>query len=424
MDSPDHLEKLERYNINKKSAIGTLMLAIFVDVLGYSMIIPLLPSIAQGIFGASNFLVGIIISSNALTGLISAPIWGKLSDKYGRKPTFILAQFGTLASFLLLGFSNSLSMVFFSRVLDGIFGGQIPILRAYVVDITETKNRSGELARITGAMAFGMVFGPAIGGLAGGIDWRYPSFIASVLCVIAIVLAIRKLNESMPKQRRDDIKARKLQNKANNIHSKPVLTNKEVLFRLLQMFLIIFAFIMINSSFPLVLGLRYGLNVTMIGILASLAGIVNLISGLTTRKLIKTHGEKVLILFGLVLMTITFVGYPFLYFAWLLLIFIFPYAFSSLVIRTIIIANISKAVDEDQQGEASGWGTNMQAIAQVLAPIIAYGYLEIEFITIGSIVLDAYFLIGMTCTIATIALLILVLYDIKQNPDVFKKQSS
>lgn len=422
MSDLNHQEKLDRYKIDKKSALAAIMLSIFVDVLGYSMILPLLPSIAQGQFGASNFTVGVLIASNAFTGLIFAPIWGKLSDLYGRKPTFMIAQFGTLASFLILGFANSLEIIFISRILDGIFGGQIPIIRAYIIDITETKNRSGEMARITGAMAFAMIFGPAIGGLTGTINWRLPPFIASVLSCIAIALTIVRLKESMPRQRREDIKGRKQQNKDNNIKTQPVLANKMVLLRLIQVFLVILGFMIINTSFPLVLGIRYGLDVAMIGIFASVAGMMMLLAGITAKILIKTKGEKIVLLVSTGLMIFTFACYPFLYFVWMLWIFVFPYAFSNLIIRTIIITNISKAVDEDQQGEASGWGTNMQAIAQVIAPLIAYAFLELEFINVAGIIVDAYFLIGMTCTILTLMLLLFILYDMKKNPEVFEKE--
>ena len=415
----NHHQKLAHYNINKRAALITIMLAIFIDVLGYSMILPLLPSIAQGVFGASNFTIGILIASNALSAFIFAPIWGKLSDIYGRKPMFIIAQLGTLASFLMLGLSNSLEMIFLSRILDGVFGGQIPIIRAYIIDITDTKTRSSEMARITGAMAFGMIFGPAIGGLTGVLNWRYPSFIAAVLSCISIALALKFLVESMPLQRRTDIKDRKKQNKLNGLSSKAVLRNKMVLLRLVQVFLVIIAFIIINSSFPLVLGIRYGLDVAMIGIFASIAGVVMLFSGIFTKKLIKTHGEKIILIFALILMVFTFMSYPFLYFVWMLWIFVFPYAFSNLVIRSIIITNISKSVDEDQQGEASGWGTNMQAVAQIFAPLLAYWYLELGTVEFAGLILDAYFLIGMTCVIITIALCVLILIDMKLNPEVF-----
>ena len=161
----NHQEKLKKYNIDKKTAKLAIMLAIFIDVLGYSMIFPLLPTIAQKTFGATHFMIGILIASNALFAFIFAPIWGKLSDRYGRKPILLISQTGTFAAFLVLGLSDSLEIVFYSRILDGIFGGNIPVIRAYVIDITDEETRSAEIGKITGAMAFGIIFGPAIGGL-------------------------------------------------------------------------------------------------------------------------------------------------------------------------------------------------------------------------------------------------------------------
>lgn len=419
MSDLNHQEKMDKYSINKKSAFVAVMMAIFIDVLGYSMILPLLPSIAQGQFGASNFMVGILIASNALAAFIFAPIWGKLSDHYGRKPMLLISQAGTLASFLSLGFSNSLEAVFFARILDGIFGGQIPIIRAYIVDITDAKTRTGEMAKITGAMAFGMIFGPAIGGLAGTFNWRYPSFIASVLSCITILLTIRRLKESMPYQRRMDIDQRKQDNIQKNIPVKSILTNKTLLLRLAQFFMIIIVFIMINSSFPLVLGLRYGLDVAMIGIFASILGIIMLIAGGTTRKLVEKKGERAILLVAIALLYVAFFMYPVMYYAWMLWIFAIPYAFSNLIVRTVIMTNISKAVEEDKQGIASGWSVNAQSIAQVFAPIIAYWYLELEFINIGGVSIDAYFLIGITCVLICLALTVLILYDLKKNPEIF-----
>jgi multidrug resistance protein len=416
----NHKDKMQRYNIDHKAAKFTIMLAIFIDVLGYSMILPLLPTIALFSFGASNFMIGILIASNALAAFIFAPIWGKLSDKYGRKPFLIVSQMGTLAAFLMLGFSNSLNMVFLSRIVDGIFGGQIPIIRAYVIDITDSKTRSTEIGKITGAMAFGMVFGPAIGGLLGVFNWRYPVYIACFLSLLTILLTYRFLAESMPKKRILDLRQRKDLLKIQNQGKKYPILTKIVIFRLIEVFLVIFAFIMITSSFPLVLTLRYGLNVAMIGLFASIAGIIMMITGgLLMRPLIKKYGEKAMILMALIISLALFLIYPFLYEAWWIYVFIFPFIFSHIFIRSIILTNLSKTVDDDNQGLVSGYSANMQSIGQIIAPLIAYWYLEILFLPIMGINLDAYFLIGITCIFITLILLILILFDIKKHPEVF-----
>jgi MFS family permease len=418
----DHKQKMDRYKIDHKAAKLTIMMAIFIDVLGYSMILPLLPSIAQGTFGATNFMIGLLIASNAASAFIFAPIWGKLSDKFGRKPFLIVSQMGTLAAFMMLGFSDSLTMVFLSRIVDGIFGGQIPIIRAYIIDITDSKTRSAEMGKITGAMAFGMIFGPAIGGLLGVLNWRYPVYVACFLSIFTIIFTFRFLAESMPKQRILDLHHRKEAYKAQNRGKARQVLTKIVIFRLIELFLVIFAFIMINSSFPLVLTLRYGVNVAMIGLFASIAGIMMMITGgLLIKPLIKKYGEKGMLLFALIISFSLFLIYPFLFEFWWIYIFIFPYIFAHMFIRSILMTSLSEAVDEDNQGIVSGYSVNMMSIAQIIAPLLAYWYLELWIVSIMGMELDAYFLIGITCALTTVLLFFLILVDIKKHPEVFSK---
>lgn len=131
----EHAEYLSQYSIDPKKAMFIIILSIIIDVFGYSMVLPLLPVIITE-FGSTAIFVGILVSSNALSALIFGPIWGKLSDRYGRKSILIISQAGTGVSFLILGLSPNVYIILFARVLDGIFGGQIPVIRAYISDIT------------------------------------------------------------------------------------------------------------------------------------------------------------------------------------------------------------------------------------------------------------------------------------------------
>jgi multidrug resistance protein len=416
----NHEEKLKMYNIDKRTAKMAIMLAIFIDVLGYSMILPLLPTIALKTFGATNFTIGLLIASNALFSFVFAPIWGKLSDKYGRKPILLISQAGTFAAFLVLGLSDSIQIVFYSRILDGIFGGNIPVIRAYIIDITDEETRSAEIGKITGAMAFGMIFGPAIGGLLGILNWRYPVFVACSLSILTIILTFKFLVESMPKQRISDLRERRNLMKQQNQNMK-VLT-RVVILRLAELFLLIFAFIIINSSFPLVMTLRYNANVAVIGLFASIAGIIMIVTGgFLLKPTIKKFGEKIMLLFALIVAMIVFLIYPFLYELWYLYIFIVPYMISHIFTRSILMTNLSKSVDEDKQGLVSGYAVNMMSIAQIIAPLLAYWYLEIWMISYMGIDFNAYFLIGITCFLTIIVLLILVFFDMKTHAEIFEK---
>ena len=417
----NHQEKLERFNINEKSAMRTIMLCILVDVLGYSMILPLLSHIINVIFEAPPLLTGLIIASNAGAALIFAPIWGKLSDHFGRRPLLLISQLGTLASFILLGLSNSIPMIFTSRVLDGVFGGQIPIIRAYVNDITDVDSRSEKVGKLTGVMAFGTIFGPAIGGITGSYIWQIPPFIASILSILSIVFTLRFLIESMPKERILEIKERKMQQIEEQGGKSSVLT-RTVILRLLEIFCLMFTIQMFNTSFPFVLEQRYGLPVLFIGLFSAIAGILMIIiGGGLIKPLTFRYGEKRLFIFAAVVGIFTTMMYPFMIYTWMLFIFIVPFVFSNVLSRTISQTALSKAVDEDKQGLVSGYATNVQSIGQIIGPIIAYSILHVMTFTILGLTFDAYFVIGITCALSLVVLLVLALIDTRKHPNDFTK---
>ncbi|MHA1764520.1 MAG: MFS transporter [Promethearchaeota archaeon] len=414
-------ERLKKYNIDRRAALFTIFLCILIDILGYSMILPLLPIVATQTFGASSFLVGIMIASNALATFIFAPLWGRLSDKVGRKGPLLISQLGTFTAFLILGFSNSISNIFLSRIFDGIFGGQIPIIRAFITDITDEKSRSSQMGRFAAAMAFGMIIGPSIGGLFGSINWRYPAYIASSLSLISIFLTLRFLIETMPKERIQELKKkREMDEKVEK--KRFSYLNRLVLLRLSEILLFAIAFNMIFSTFALVLNLRYGLDIGMIGIFSTFAGVNMIIfGGILMKPLTKKFGEKTLLFFSLILAYFSFLSYPFLYEAWLLFVYVIPFMFMQIILRSIIFTNLSKGVEEDEQGVVSGWASNMFSIAQIISPIIGYWYLDIQQIGLMGHIFDAYFLMALSCTFAIVILTILILFDLKRYPEHFEQ---
>jgi len=143
--------------------------------------------------------------------------------------------------------------------------------------------------------------------------------------------------------------------------------------------------------------------------------------GLLIKPLIKKYGEKGMLLFALIISFSLFLIYPFLFEFWWIYIFIFPYIFAHMFIRSILMTSLSEAVDEDNQGIVSGYSVNMMSIAQIIAPLLAYWYLELWMVSIMGMEFDAYFLIGITCALTTVLLFFLILFDIKKHPEVFSK---
>jgi DHA1 family tetracycline resistance protein-like MFS transporter len=377
------------------------------------MVLPLLPVIITEL-GSTAIFVGILVSSNAFTALIFGPIWGKLSDRYGRKPILVISQAGTGISFLILGFSPNVYIILFARVLDGIFGGQIPVIRAYISDITTPSTRASEMGRLMIGHTIGMIFGPIIGGILGAINWRYPPFIATGLSVIAIILTIKVLIESMPKERVIDLKNRIRNNKLSNNNSK--VFSGEIILRFIQVFLLFSITVMFNSSLSLVLFLRYEASTLIIGLVMTLAGItIMLYCGLIMKPLFRKIGEKRVLLLASFLLIFNFIMFPFLYELWMVFAIIPPFVFTMVFLPSLIQSNITKAVDPDKQGLVSGMTTNIQSIAQIISPLIATGYLELGVITIGILLLDSYMLIGLTAVLLGIMLFIFIYVDLKRH---------
>ncbi|TFF93143.1 MAG: MFS transporter, partial [Promethearchaeota archaeon] len=137
-----------------------LWIGLFVDILGFYIVIPFLPTFIE-VFKTTPFIIGLILATNAVFTLVFAPIWGKISDKIGRKPVLLISQGGTFTAFILLAFSNSIEMLFFARMIDGIFGGNFPMVKAIISDAIPPKDRGLQMTNIGVVHVLAGLVGPA-----------------------------------------------------------------------------------------------------------------------------------------------------------------------------------------------------------------------------------------------------------------------
>src|SRR5688500_18142338 len=162
-----------------------IFLTIFVNLVGFGIIIPLLPFYAET-FGASPFVIGLLFASFSLSQLIASPLLGELSDRWGRRPVLILSLLGTAISFAMLAVANSLAMLFAARIVDGLSGGNITTARAYIADVTAEGDRPKAYGLLGAAFGLGFIVGPALGGAFSSISYTAPIWAATGITIVAM----------------------------------------------------------------------------------------------------------------------------------------------------------------------------------------------------------------------------------------------
>src|SRR4029077_4307220 len=173
-----------------------IFLTIFVNLVGFGIIVPLLPFYAER-FNASPVVIGMLFGVFSLCQLIASPVLGDLSDRYGRRPVLIFSLAGTVVSFVMLALAHSIAMLFVARIVDGLSGGNISTARAYVADITEPKDRARAYGILGAAFGLGFIFGPALSGLLAKVSYTAPIWAAAGLTLVATVMAWLWLPETV-----------------------------------------------------------------------------------------------------------------------------------------------------------------------------------------------------------------------------------
>ncbi len=345
---------------------ATIFIILVTEVLGFSLILPFLPYLAES-FGATPFQIGLISTVFSLFQFFSAPIMGALSDVVGRKPMLILSQTSTLVSFIILGFANSLPLIFLSRIVDGVLGSNFTIAQAYLSDLTSKKNRSKSFALSGIAFSIGFLVGPALGGfLSTKTSYLVPSLLAAGISLITVLITVFFLPETVTKSNE------KIKISILNINSfKKYLANPNINRQLGQFFLYILAHTTWISTLALYTKERYNITPQQIGLFYAYIGFINIIfRGLILNQLIDKFNEKRLQVISLFSIATGLIGASLAPNPIIMALMMTFFAIGGGMFRPLIIGNISKSTSENEQGAVLGTTNSLGSIAQIFGPLI------------------------------------------------------
>ena len=349
---------------------------VLVDMLSFSLVLPLLPYFAKT-FGATPVLTGAIASAYPLAQVIAAPILGRLSDAYGRKPILLVSIAGTACALVVLGLSNAIWMLFVSRIIDGLTGGNISVAQAYMTDITSAEDRGKAFGLVGAAFGIGFILGPATGGALSSITYSLPAFVAAGLAVVNLLLVTFVLPESLSAERRAQVRAepvrgfalRELGATLGLPRVGPLMTVRIV---------IGFTFAVFEGGFSLWAAQAIGLPAWQNGLVLAYVGVLSVaIQLVVIGVLTKRFSDAQLIVGGSALAAVSLTAWGFSPNVWVLVAIMPALSLGMAVANTIVGSALTKAVHPDEVGGIIGLATSTGSLVRVPAPFVAGALLQL-----------------------------------------------
>ena len=345
------------------STLAILFSIVVLDLIGFGIVLPILPFYAEE-FGASATLLGLLLATHAAMQFVFSPIWGRLSDRIGRRPVMLVTIAGTSVALLVLGLAPGLAWLFVARLLSGVFGANISVATAYVADVTEEKDRTRWMGMVGASFGVGFLLGPAIGGLLAPYGHAVPMFLASAMAAANCVWAAFSLREP---ERHDPAATA-----AESPHLQEALAEPVVRRLCLQNFFFSFAVAQLESMFAYFMLQRFGYDARQVAfILVGMAFIMLVIQGGGIRHLAERYGERRLLLCGLACMSASFAAIPSMSTVAVLLVPLGLSATGRAITQPPMMSMVSVRAAAGSRGGVMGAYQASASLARVIGPATA-----------------------------------------------------
>jgi MFS transporter, DHA1 family, tetracycline resistance protein len=354
---------------HKRAALGFIFITVLVDVIGFGIIIPVLPKLIEKLIHGNISLAasygGWLLSSYAVMQFICAPIIGGLSDWYGRRPVLLLSLLGFGIDYLFLAFAPSIGWLFIGRIIAGIAGSSFTTASAYIADISTPENRAQNFGMIGAAFGFGFIIGPSLGGLLGKYGLNAPFIGASILTLINWVYGFFVLPESLAVNNRRPFSWTRANPLGVFAQLRKHPTISGLVFSLILIFIAGHA---VQSTWGYYNMLKFKWNEEWVGYSLSFVGLmVALVQGLLIRKIIPKLGQEKSLYLGLVLYSIGMVLFGLASSGWMMFAFTAVYCLGGIA-GPSLQGIISGQVPANEQGELQGALTSLMSVTSIVGP--------------------------------------------------------
>lgn len=349
-----------------------IFVTVFIDLVGFGMVIPILPFYANTPpFNATPLDIGFLVASYSLMQFFFSPLLGRLSDKHGRRPVLFISLLGSAVGYFVLGFANTLFLVFLGRIIGGITGGNISTAQAYIADVTTKENRAKGMGLFGAAFGLGFILGPAIAGVLSKYGVHVPFYFAAALSLANAMALYFILPESLKVKAGTDLPERK--NRILELFGS--LKDKEFRDINLVYFLLVTAFSIMTYAFVLYTAFRFNYTPEENGYIFAFIGFLSIVGqGFLFGRLVKKFGESPLIVIGCLMMVASLFAVPFVgpAFGGLvgLLVGCAILSFGNSLASPGLTSLASKTADENDQGRAMGIMQSGASLARAIGPIV------------------------------------------------------